>query len=196
MLRSRFVSLFPCSILLVLVLELTLSISYSTLPIVANMFSDKSKKDQKGNKSTVGAQFHESLNALMESITATSPHYVRCLKPNDTKKEFEMENGRAIQQLRACGVLETIRISAAGYPSRWTYRDFSERYSILAPSKKLPTKNSTASAYDKFILIAKLVIEATVSDKVFFFFFVPTPFSLGTKMKYSFFFFLFRANYN
>ena len=26
---------------------------------------------------------------------------------------------RAVQQLRACGVLETIRISAAGYPSRW-----------------------------------------------------------------------------
>lgn len=25
---------------------------------------------------------------------------------------------RAVQQLRACGVLETIRISAAGYPSR------------------------------------------------------------------------------
>lgn len=26
---------------------------------------------------------------------------------------------RAVQQLRACGVLETIRISAAGFPSRW-----------------------------------------------------------------------------
>lgn len=26
---------------------------------------------------------------------------------------------RAVQQLRACGVLETIRISAAGYPSRF-----------------------------------------------------------------------------
>lgn len=25
---------------------------------------------------------------------------------------------RAVQQLRACGVLETIRISAAGFPSR------------------------------------------------------------------------------
>lgn len=26
---------------------------------------------------------------------------------------------RTVQQLRACGVLETIRISAAGYPSRY-----------------------------------------------------------------------------
>lgn len=29
------------------------------------------------------------------------------------------DSRRAVQQLRACGVLETIRISAAGYPSRW-----------------------------------------------------------------------------
>jgi len=29
------------------------------------------------------------------------------------------EPKRAVQQLRACGVLETIRISAAGYPSRF-----------------------------------------------------------------------------
>lgn len=29
------------------------------------------------------------------------------------------DSSRAVQQLRACGVLETIRISAAGYPSRW-----------------------------------------------------------------------------
>jgi len=28
------------------------------------------------------------------------------------------EPKRAVQQLRACGVLETVRISAAGYPSR------------------------------------------------------------------------------
>lgn len=40
---------------------------------------------------------------------------------------------RVVQQLRACGVLETIRISAAGYPSRWTYRDFYQRYHPLLP---------------------------------------------------------------
>ena len=41
---------------------------------------------------------------------------------------------RAVQQLRACGVLETIRISAAGYPSRWLYKDFFDRYIMLLPS--------------------------------------------------------------
>lgn len=32
---------------------------------------------------------------------------------------FRYDSGRVVQQLRACGVLETIRISAQSYPSRW-----------------------------------------------------------------------------
>lgn len=55
---------------------------------------------------------------LMETLNKTEPHYVRCIKPNDSKAEFELDTQRVVQQLRACGVLETIRISAAGYPSR------------------------------------------------------------------------------
>ena len=31
------------------------------------------------------------------------------------KAAFEFESKRAVQQMRACGVLETVRISAAGY---------------------------------------------------------------------------------
>ena len=54
----------------------------------------------------------------MDTLFSTTPHYIRCIKPNDEKLAFTFEPKRAIQQLRACGVLETIRISAAGYPSR------------------------------------------------------------------------------
>ena len=57
----------------------------------------------------------------MDTLFATTPHYIRCIKPNDEKMAFTFEPKRAIQQLRACGVLETIRISAAGYPSRYEY---------------------------------------------------------------------------
>ncbi|PWA30474.1 hypothetical protein CCH79_00015371, partial [Gambusia affinis] len=76
-------------------------------------------------------QFRSSLSLLMETLNATTPHYVRCIKPNDEKLPFEYDSGRVVQQLRACGVLETIRISAQSYPSRWTYIEFYSRYSIL-----------------------------------------------------------------
>eukprot|EP00092_Neocalanus_flemingeri_P009668 GFUD01010409.1.p1 GENE.GFUD01010409.1~~GFUD01010409.1.p1 ORF type:complete len:1838 (+),score=622.26 GFUD01010409.1:290-5803(+) len=91
--------------------------------------------NKKAHKKTVGSQFRDSLNLLMDNLNSTNPHYVRCIKPNDAKQAFMFDNTRAVQQLRACGVLETVRISAAGYPSRWTYQDFYVRYRVLCHSK-------------------------------------------------------------
>uniref|UniRef100_A0A1B0DFZ0 Dilute domain-containing protein n=1 Tax=Phlebotomus papatasi TaxID=29031 RepID=A0A1B0DFZ0_PHLPP len=53
------------------------------------------------------------------------------VQPNEDKKAFNWEPAKIVQQLRACGVLETVRISAAGFPSRWTYEDFYARYRLL-----------------------------------------------------------------
>lgn len=89
----------------------------------------------------VGSQFRESLNMLMSTLNATTPHYVRCIKPNDTKESFEYNPVRAVQQLRACGVLETIRISAAGFPSQRIYADFFQRYRCLCRFKDIKRDN-------------------------------------------------------
>ncbi|XP_046974746.1 unconventional myosin-Va isoform X2 [Vanessa cardui] len=94
-----------------------------------------------GQKATVGAQFRASLSALMGTLSATTPHYVRCIKPNDTKQAFQFDAARAVHQLRACGVLETIRISSAGFPSRWLYQDFFQRYRLLCRSKDIDRAN-------------------------------------------------------
>ncbi|XP_067275742.1 unconventional myosin-Va [Pseudorasbora parva] len=93
----------------------------------------------KEHKKTVGLQFRNSLHLLMETLNATTPHYVRCIKPNDYKHAFTFDPKRAVQQLRACGVLETIRISAAGFPSRWTYQEFFSRYRVLMKQKDVLT---------------------------------------------------------
>uniref|UniRef100_A0A665VYA7 Myosin VC n=1 Tax=Echeneis naucrates TaxID=173247 RepID=A0A665VYA7_ECHNA len=89
------------------------------------------KPANKQLRTSVGEKFRSSLSLLMETLNATTPHYVRCIKPNDEKLPFEYDSRRVVQQLRACGVLETIRISAQSYPSRWTYIEFYSRYSIL-----------------------------------------------------------------
>lgn len=71
----------------------------------------------------------------METIGDTNVHYIRCIKPNEAKVAWEFEPNMVLAQLRACGVLETIRISCAGYPSRWTFEEFADRYFALVPSK-------------------------------------------------------------
>ncbi|KAI7812276.1 putative unconventional myosin-Vc, partial [Triplophysa rosa] len=97
----------------------------------------RTKGSNKQLKSTVGDKFRSSLYLLMETLNATTPHYVRCIKPNEEKLPFEYDSKRVVQQLRACGVLETIRISAQSYPSRWTYNEFYSRYSILMSQSEL-----------------------------------------------------------
>ncbi|XP_072764523.1 unconventional myosin-Va isoform X2 [Anoplolepis gracilipes] len=104
---------------------------------ISTQKSTPTNTQNKQNKKTVGSQFRDSLNMLMATLNATTPHYVRCIKPNDAKEAFEYSPVRAVQQLRACGVLETIRISAAGFPSQRTYGDFFQRYRCLCRFKDI-----------------------------------------------------------
>uniref|UniRef100_A0A8C3Y8S5 Myosin VA n=1 Tax=Catharus ustulatus TaxID=91951 RepID=A0A8C3Y8S5_CATUS len=114
----------------------------SNKAFIIKHFADKVEYQCEGflekNKDTVYEEqikFRNSLHLLMETLNATTPHYVRCIKPNDFKFPFTFDEKRAVQQLRACGVLETIRISAAGFPSRWTYQEFFSRYRVLMKQK-------------------------------------------------------------
>uniref|UniRef100_A0A671RS76 Unconventional myosin-Va-like n=1 Tax=Sinocyclocheilus anshuiensis TaxID=1608454 RepID=A0A671RS76_9TELE len=116
---------------------------------------NKAGQASKEHKKTVGLQFRNSLQLLMETLNATTPHYVRCIKPNDYKYAFTFDPKRAVQQLRACGVLETIRISAAGFPSRWTYQEFFSRYRVLMKQKDVLTDRK---------MTCKNVLEKLVQD--------------------------------
>ncbi|KAM4706763.1 unconventional myosin-Vb-like [Discoglossus pictus] len=120
------------------------------------------------NRRTIGYQFRASLQQLTMVLDSTNPHYVRCIKPNDHKKPFLFDPQRAVQQLRSCGVLETIRISAAGYPSRWTYKEFFSRYRLLT-GPELPHANMKESCQQA---LQKLILDSSLyqlgNTKVFF----------------------------
>ncbi|XP_067003336.2 unconventional myosin-Va [Anabrus simplex] len=114
-----------------------LSVPSAKVKITVSSSKAATSPASRQHKKTVGSQFRDSLNMLMATLNATTPHYVRCIKPNDNKVPFEYNPMRAVQQLRACGVLETIRISAAGFPSRWMYSDFFHRYRVLCKHKDI-----------------------------------------------------------
>uniref|UniRef100_H2ZQ89 Myosin motor domain-containing protein n=1 Tax=Ciona savignyi TaxID=51511 RepID=H2ZQ89_CIOSA len=120
-------------------------------------------------KVTVSRSHRDSLSKLMATLNSTTPHYVRCIKPNDYKLSFTFDAKRAVQQLRACGVLETIRISAAGYPSRWSYTEFFARYRVLMVSKEIVRKNPRKTCEN---VLQRLIPEADKyqpgKNKIFF----------------------------
>eukprot|EP00898_Chlorokybus_atmophyticus_P008905 jgi/Chlat1/9015/Chrsp94S08344 len=79
---------------------------------------------------SVGSRFKAQLAALMARLDATEPHYVRCMKPNALQRPSRLDAGLLLHQLRCCGVLEVIRISQLGYPSRHAHTFFADRYGI------------------------------------------------------------------
>ncbi|XP_042650207.1 unconventional myosin-Va-like [Tyto alba] len=131
-----------CALLTELLLEegggpVSLQSRRSSGPRTAGRPGRRSLPSSQKSKKSISSQFKASLNRLMEMLGSTTPHYVRCIKPNDEKQPFVFDSRRAVEQLRACGVLETIRISASGYPSRWTYQEFLERYRALVNREEL-----------------------------------------------------------
>lgn len=100
------------------------------------------KSSRKSNKLTLGSSFKQSLDLLMTTVRSTNVHYIRCIKPNEQNVAFEIDNIYVLQQLRACGVLETIRMSCAGYPGRWGHREFIDRYRLLVIKKSASTTDT------------------------------------------------------
>lgn len=64
---------------------------------------------------------------LMQRLGNTTPHFIRCIKPNNVQSPGLYEQGIVLQQLRCCGVLEVVRISRSGFPTRMSHQKFARR---------------------------------------------------------------------
>lgn len=82
--------------------------------------------------SSVGSRFKRQLGDLMEALHTMEPHYIRCIKPNSFNRAMEFENSNVLHQLRCGGVLEAVRISCAGYPTKPRYEEFVDHFWPLA----------------------------------------------------------------
>ncbi|KAM3842174.1 unconventional myosin-VIIa-like, partial [Diretmus argenteus] len=85
---------------------------------------------------TLSSQFKRSLEMLMKTLGVCQPFFVRCIKPNELKKPMLFDRELCIRQLRYSGMMETIRIRRAGYPIRYTFAEFVDRYQVLMPGVK------------------------------------------------------------
>ena len=95
---------------------------------------------------TLGAQFKKSLDSLMATLSSCSPFFVRCIKPNESKKSMNFDRQLVVRQLRYSGMMETIRIRRAGYPIRHSYPDFVDRYRFLIDGVKPSHKENCPDA--------------------------------------------------
>lgn len=123
------------------------------------------KKSIASKKPTLGSMFKNSLIELMKTIDSTNVHYIRCIKPNEQKKAWEFDSLMVLSQLRACGVLETIRISCAGFPSRWTYVEFADRYHILVTSAEWIKVMGGDTTQESVTDLCNKILSSNIDDK-------------------------------
>ncbi|KAL1773374.1 unconventional myosin-VIIb [Sigmodon hispidus] len=83
---------------------------------------------------TLASQFKQSLEQLMKILSHCQPYFVRCIKPNEYKKPLLFDRELCIQQLRYSGMMETVQIRKSGFPIRYTFDEFSQRFRVLLPS--------------------------------------------------------------
>jgi myosin-5 len=136
----------------------------SALPDNKPMKGGNSKSTK---KPTLGSAFKLQLSALMSTLRAASPHFVRCLKPNDAQVSEVFESMKVLEQLRCTGLLGVCRIRQVGYPMRMPLEKFFTQFKALARNDKIDTIDE---------LIADLVEQnilqegawAKGRDKIFF----------------------------
>ncbi|XP_058520600.1 myosin-IIIb isoform X3 [Ochotona princeps] len=83
-------------------------------------------------RQTMASYFRYSLMDLLSRMVVGQPHFVRCIKPNDTREALRFSRERVLAQLRSTGILETVSIRRQGYSHRILFEEFVKRYYYLA----------------------------------------------------------------
>uniref|UniRef100_UPI00398EB62F unconventional myosin-Ie isoform X2 n=1 Tax=Pristiophorus japonicus TaxID=55135 RepID=UPI00398EB62F len=103
----------------------------SELPFIRTLFPESLQAEKKGRPTTAGSKIKKQANDLVGTLMKCTPHYIRCIKPNETKKPRDWEESRVKHQVEYLGLKENIRVRRAGYAYRRVFKKFLQRYAIL-----------------------------------------------------------------
>uniref|UniRef100_A0AAY5KVX8 Osteoclast-stimulating factor 1 n=1 Tax=Esox lucius TaxID=8010 RepID=A0AAY5KVX8_ESOLU len=98
---------------------------------IKNLFPENLEAEKKGRPTTASSKIKKQANNLVQTLMKCTPHYIRCIKPNETKKPRDWEDSRAKHQVEYLGLRENIRVRRAGYAFRRAFSKFLQRYAIL-----------------------------------------------------------------
>ncbi|XP_030044549.1 unconventional myosin-Ie isoform X2 [Microcaecilia unicolor] len=103
----------------------------SELHFIKALFPENLQAEKKGRPTTASSKIKKQANDLVSTLMKCTPHYIRCIKPNETKKPRDWEESRVKHQVEYLGLKENIRVRRAGYAYRRVFKKFLQRYAIL-----------------------------------------------------------------
>jgi myosin-1 len=112
--------------------DLLLLMQTSENPLLAKLFEDnRSDADKRKRPPTTSMQFKKQVSALVTSLSSCRQHYVRCIKPNEQKKQGLVEDAVVQRQVIFGGITEQVKVAQSGFANRFTFKYFCWRYKML-----------------------------------------------------------------
>jgi len=103
-------------------------------PLLRTLFPEgNSKRTIRRLPATVGTQFKISIGALINNLATKTPHFVRCVKPNENKLARVFDMTLVQHQIRYLGLVELARLRRNGFTYRDQYGTFLHRFKMLCP---------------------------------------------------------------
>jgi myosin-1 len=95
------------------------------------LFPEEVDRDSKKAPTTFGYKIKSQANDLIATLMKATPHYVRCIKPNDEKKSNHFVKDRVMHQIVYLGLLDNLKVRRAGFAYRAPFQKFMDRYVAL-----------------------------------------------------------------
>eukprot|EP00921_Rhytidocystis_pertsovi_P005442 GHVQ01009377.1.p1 GENE.GHVQ01009377.1~~GHVQ01009377.1.p1 ORF type:complete len:867 (+),score=136.57 GHVQ01009377.1:255-2855(+) len=101
----------------------------------------------------IGSQFMLQLERLMEIINGTEPHFIRCVKPNESKKPHDWVQAKVLIQLHALSILEALQLKNLGFSYRRPFEEFMYQFKYVdmgvCGNKSLDAKEKCIKLLDR-----------------------------------------------
>ncbi|XP_076800330.1 unconventional myosin-Ie-like isoform X2 [Clavelina lepadiformis] len=103
----------------------------SDFDFIRSLFPENTNTQKR--PTTASVKIKTQCNVLVKTLMKCAPHYIRCIKPNESKKPHDWEESRVKHQVEYLGLKENVRVRRAGFAYRRPFHKFLQRYAILTP---------------------------------------------------------------
>ncbi|KAJ3063665.1 Unconventional myosin-Ie [Podochytrium sp. JEL0797] len=103
----------------------------TTNPFIGALFPEVIDELDKKRPTTVSFKIKNQSQELVDTLMKCTPSYVRCIKPNETKRPKDWDNKRVEHQVRYLNLKENIKVRRAGFCYRNFFDKFLRRFAIL-----------------------------------------------------------------
>ncbi|KAI9916376.1 hypothetical protein PsorP6_016998 [Peronosclerospora sorghi] len=108
---------------------------HSSNAFIREVFLDKRTKEQTLKRPpSTSQQFRTQVADLLKKLDDCHPHYIRCIKPNESKRPLAVNRDLVVEQVRYLGLVENLSVRRQGFCYSQPYAPFIKRYCFLSDS--------------------------------------------------------------